>query len=171
MSRAARREEIGRRRFAAALLGDLADRVTQDVGDAADAWLSLGPGSSGDDLKAALAQVVDAYPENRQMLTAVAEAAGYDPRVRAQYSDVMERRSQHKYMGFRAQQAAGFIPADRDVTAVAPWLSWMLERGLYHIAADGREPSAERLEGITTIVWQPLCAPARSGAKGSKASA
>jgi AcrR family transcriptional regulator len=141
-----------------ALLGELAERVTQEVGDSASAWLKLGPGSTRNDLKAALAQVVDAYVRNRPMLAAVAETAAYDPRVRAQYIDVMERRFEYLNIGFRAQQAAGFIPEDRDVAAVSPWLAWMIERGLYQLTGDGHEPSAERLDGMTTVVWQALYA-------------
>jgi TetR/AcrR family transcriptional regulator, ethionamide resistance regulator len=139
-----------------ALLGELTERVTQEVGEAASAWFSLSPGATRDDLRGALGELVDAYRKHRHMLAAVAETAAYDPRVRAQYGEVMERRFEDMNVNFRAQQDAGLISADLDVTAVSPWLAWMIERGLYQLTSDSSVASAARFEGMTTIVWHTL---------------
>ena len=89
-------------------------------------------------------------------MAAIAEAAAYDPRVRAQYAVVMEHRFEDMTTAFREQQRAGLISADVDVAAVAPWLAWMIERGLYQLTGDSQNPSPERLDGMTTVVWQTL---------------
>ncbi|EHB59263.1 regulatory protein TetR [Mycolicibacterium rhodesiae JS60] len=141
-----------------ALLMELAERVTQTVGEAADAWFSLPPGSTPDDLKAALKQIADAYTDHRYLLAAVVETATYDPRVRAQFAGVMQRRAEDLRVGFRRQQETGFIPADIDVALVAPWLTWMIERGLYELTSTGADVD-DKLDGMTTVVWRTLYAP------------
>ncbi|WP_293002204.1 TetR/AcrR family transcriptional regulator [Mycobacterium sp.] len=141
-----------------ALVMELADRVTREVGEAAAAWYKLQPGLTREELKAALNDVVREYIRHRHMLAAVAETAAYDPRVRAQYGEVMEQRAEDMAAGFREQQSAGVIRADLDIASVTPWLAWMIERGLYHLAADSEVHVAERLDGLTTVVWQTLYA-------------
>jgi AcrR family transcriptional regulator len=145
-----------------ALLGELTERVTQKLGESAATWFTLPPGSTRDDLRAALGKLVAAYRQHRHMFAAVAEAAAYDPRVRARYDDVLERRFEDMNASFRQQQAAGLIRADLDVTAVSPWLAWMIERGLYQLTSTSHEPSEERLDGMTTVIWQTLYEPSGS---------
>jgi AcrR family transcriptional regulator len=139
-----------------ALLVELADRVTREVGDAASRWFTLEPGATRDDLKAALDLIVNEYARHRHMFNAVVEAAAYDPRVRRAYAGVMEQRFDDVATALRDQQLAGLIPADLDVEAVAPWLAWMIERGLYQLTADSKDVAAARLDGLTTVVWETL---------------
>ena len=141
-----------------ALVLELADRVTREVGEAATSWYKLQPGLTREELKAALGEVVQEFVRHRHMLAAVAEAAAYDSRVRAQYAGVMNHRFDDMATGFREQQIAGAIPADVDVASVAPWLGWMIERGLYQLTANSEDGVAERLDGMTTVVWQTLYA-------------
>lgn len=158
-----------------ALVMELADQVTREVGEAANAWYQLQPGVTREDLKAALSEVVQEYVRHRHMLATVAEAAAYDPRVRAQYGAVMEQRAGDMAAGFREQQSTGVIPADLDVASVTPWLAWMIERGLYQLAGSDEDLIAERLDGMTTVVWQTLYAqpgktPRRSRSDSSAAA-
>jgi TetR/AcrR family transcriptional regulator, ethionamide resistance regulator len=139
-----------------ALVLDLADRVTRDVGEAASTWFALQPGVTRDDLKGALNEIVQEYARHRHMLAAVVEAATYDERVRAQYAGVMERRFQDMATSFRDQQRSGVIDRELDINAVTPWLAWMIERGLYQLTSESETPAAERLEGMTTVVWKTL---------------
>jgi AcrR family transcriptional regulator len=138
-----------------ALVLELADRVTRQVGEAASAWFKLQPGATRGDLRSALGEIAAEYARHRHMLAAVAEAAAYDERVRAQYAGVMEHRFEDMSTSFRDQQRAGLIAADVDVEAVAPWLAWMIERGLYQLTSDP-EKVAAHLDGMTTIVWETL---------------
>lgn len=147
-----------------ALVLELADRVTRQVGEAASAWFKLQPGSTPDDLRSALGKIAEEYARHRYMLAAVAEAAAYDERVRAQYAGVMEHRFDDMATSFRDQQLAGLIAPDLDVEAVAPWLAWMIERGLYQLTGDPDKPVAEYLDGMTTIVWETLYERARRDA-------
>jgi TetR/AcrR family transcriptional regulator, ethionamide resistance regulator len=150
-----------------ALVLELADRVTRQVGEAASAWFKLRPGATRDDLRSALGEIAEEYARHRHMLAAVAEAAAYDERVRAQYAGVMEHRFADMSTSFRDQQLAGLIAPDLDVEAVAPWLAWMIERGLYQLTSDP-EKVAEHLDGMTTIVWETLYERASRDAHRSK---
>jgi hypothetical protein len=87
--------------------------------------------------------------------------------VRAQYAGVMEHRFDDMSTSFRDQQLAGLIAPDLDVEAVAPWLAWMIERGLYQLTSDP-EKVAEHLDGMTTVVWETLYERASRDAHRSK---
>jgi len=151
-----------------ALVLELADRVTREVGQAASAWFKLQPGATRDGLRSALGEIAEEYARHRHMLAAVAEAAAYDERVRAQYAGVMEHRFDDMSTSFRDQQLAGLIAPGVDVEAVAPWLAWMIERGLYQLTGDSQKPAAEHLEGMTTVVWETLYERASRDAPTSK---
>src|SRR5271163_2404346 len=150
-----------------ALVLELADRVTKQVGEAASAWFKLQPGATRDDLRSALGEIAEEYARHRHLLAAVAESAAYDTRVRAQYAGVMEHRFQDMSTSFRDQQLAGIIAPDLDVEAVAPWLAWMIERGLYQLTSDPAKV-AEHLDGVTAIVWETLYERASRDAHRSK---
>ena len=139
-----------------ALMVELMDRVTQEIGGAAGDWFSLPPSATRKDLRKALAKLAAAYGRHGRMLSAVIEAAAYDPRVRDQYAAVMQRRFQDMNDSFVPQQHAGAIRADIEIETVTPWLAWMFERGLYHLVGHGGELPDSALEGLTSVVWQTL---------------
>ena len=139
-----------------ALMVELMDRVTQEIGSAAGDWFSLPPNATRARLRKALAKLADAYRQHGRMLSAVIEAAAYDPRVREQYAAVMQRRFDDMNDSFIPQQRVGAIRQDVKVTAVTPWLAWMFERGLYQAVGQGDELSASALDGVTSVVWQTL---------------
>src|SRR6516165_1210928 len=139
-----------------ALMVELMDRVTQEIGSAAGDWFSLPPNATRAKLRKALAKLADAYRQHGRMLSAVIEAAAYDPRVREQYAAVMQRRFDDMNDSFIPQQRVGAIRQDVKVTAVTPWLAWMFERGLYQAVGQGDELSASALDGVTSVVWQAL---------------
>jgi len=139
-----------------ALMVELMERVTQEIGSAAGDWFSLPPNATRAKLRKALAKLADAYRQHGRMLSAVIEAAAYDPRVREQYGAVMQHRFEDMNDNFIPQQRAGAIRQDIKVTAVTPWLAWMFERGLYQEVGQGDELSASALDGVTSVVWQTL---------------
>ena len=139
-----------------ALIVELMDRVTKAVGDAADDWFHLPPSATRTDLRNALARLAAAYRQHGPMMSAVIEAATYDPRVRDQYAVVMARRFEDMNGNFIPQQRDGSIRRDIDVAAVTPWLAWLFERGLYQLVGHGGAISESALDGVTSVVWQTL---------------
>ena len=139
-----------------ALMIELMDRVTQEIGGAASEWFDLAATATRNDLRQALSRLAHAYRQHGRMLSAVIEAAAYDPRVRDEYATVMERRFQDMNDSFVPQQQDGTVRADIDLPSVTPWLAWMFERGLYQLVGHGEELLDWALDGVTSVVWQTL---------------
>jgi TetR/AcrR family transcriptional regulator, ethionamide resistance regulator len=139
-----------------ALMVELMDRVTKAVGDAAEDWFRLPPSATRTDLRNALTRLAEAYRQHGRMMSAVIEAASYEPRVRDQYAAVLARRFEDMNQSFIPQQRDGSIRRDIDVAAVTPWLAWMFERGLYQLVGHGGTISEAALDGVTAVVWQTL---------------
>ncbi len=139
-----------------ALAAELLDQVTQVIGAAASDWFALPAGASRADLHQALSHLAEGYREHGRMLSAVIEAAAYEPRVRDQYAAVMQRRCQDVIQALTPQQTNGTIRADVNIPSVSTWLVWMFERGLYQLVGGGDQLTAAALDGATTIVWRTL---------------
>lgn len=139
-----------------ALMLELMDRVTKEIGNAAGDWFSLPPDATRADLRKALGKLANAYRRHGRMLSALTEAAAYDPRVRDEYGAIMRRRFQDMNENFLPQQRAGAIRKDINLTSVTPWLGWMFERGLYQLVGRGTKLPNSALEGVTSVVWHTL---------------
>jgi AcrR family transcriptional regulator len=139
-----------------ALMVELMERVTREIGGAASEWFGLTATASRDDLRRALSRLAQSYRQHGRMLSAVIETAAYDARVREEYDAVMQRRFDDMNDAFVPQQKAGSIREDVDLRTVTPWLAWMFERGLYHLVGHGGDLPDWALEGVTSVVWQTL---------------
>jgi AcrR family transcriptional regulator len=139
-----------------ALLLELTDHVTSELEVAASRWYRLPRDATREDLRDALAELMTSHLRHRSTLAAVAEAASYDPRVRAEYDASMARRFEEMERGFRGQQAEGGVRADVDPAQVTPWIGWMTERGLFQLLGDGLASVDSHLEGMTTVIWNTL---------------
>jgi TetR/AcrR family transcriptional regulator, ethionamide resistance regulator len=139
-----------------ALMVELMERVTKAVGDAANDWFHLPPKATRADLRNALARLAAAYRQHGRMMSAVIEAAAYDPRVQDEYAAVMARRCEDMNRSFIPQQRDGSIRRDIDLAAVTPWLAWMFERGLNQLVGHGGAMTESALDGATSVVWQTL---------------
>ncbi|BBY25826.1 TetR/AcrR family transcriptional regulator [Mycobacterium stomatepiae] len=139
-----------------ALMIELMERVTKAVGDAANDWFHLPPAATRADLRKALARLAAAYRQHGRMMSAVIEAAAYDPRVQEEYAAVMARRCEDMNRNFIPQQRDGYIRSDIDLAAVTPWLAWMFERGLNQLIGQDGAMSESALDGATSVIWQTL---------------
>lgn len=139
-----------------ALMVELMERVTKAVGDAGNDWFHLQPTATRADLRNALARLAAAYRQHGRMMSAVIEAAAYDPRVQDEYAAVMARRCEDMNQNFIPQQRDGSIRRDIDLEAVTPWLAWMFERGLNQLVGGGSAMTESALDGATSVVWQTL---------------
>lgn len=141
-----------------ALLMQLAEHVTQVFEDGASRWYRLPPRSTRADLAAALRELADAHIAHRYTMTAVVDAATYDPRVRAVYRKVIEERIARMRRSFDDQQRAGAISADVRVDQVTPWIAWLTERAPFQLLRAGSEELEAHLDGMTTVIWNTLYA-------------
>jgi TetR/AcrR family transcriptional regulator, ethionamide resistance regulator len=139
--------------------GDLLVAMAGDViGDLlADgaSWWELPVDATREDLHKALRVPIDTYRKHRTILGTVAETAAYDPRVREQQRKLIDQvvAALTTYIG--DAQRAGVADVHLDAGRTAPWLIWMIERGLYQLvgAADDEEVESQ-LDALTEIVWR-----------------
>jgi TetR/AcrR family transcriptional regulator, ethionamide resistance regulator len=139
--------------------GDLLVAMAQDViGDLlADgaSWWDLPVGATREDLHKALRVPIDTYRKHRTILGTVAETAAYDPRVREQQQKLIDQvvTALTTYIG--DAQRAGVADVHLDAARTAPWVIWMIERGLYQLVGAADNAEAERqLDALTEIVWR-----------------
>lgn len=144
-----------------ALLGALADHVTQVFEVAASQWYRLPRTATREDLKNALHVLVTSHIQHRSTMSAVVEAAAYDPRVRAAYEGVIDRRIAEMERSFLTQQSEGRLHRDVDVEQVTPWIAWMVERAPFQILRGGSAALEAHLDGMATVVWRTLYEGAR----------
>ncbi len=139
--------------------GDLLVAMAQDViGDLlADgaSWWELPVGATREDLQKALRVPIDTYRQHRTILGTVAETAAYDPRAREQQQNLIGHvvTALTTYIG--DAQRAGVADPNLDAERTAPWLIWMIERGLYQLVGSADEAEVERqLDALVEIVWR-----------------
>lgn len=138
------------------LLLGMIEHITSEFEIAASRWYHLPPDATRTELRDALAVLMDAYVQHRPRLAAVMEAATYDPRVRAEYDQAIDRRFAQLHHCLLAQQRAGGLRPDVDVASVTPWLGWMIERGLFQLLASRPATFDKQLDGMTTVLWNVL---------------
>lgn len=135
---------------------------TDVILEAARVWWALDGTATKDDLRAALAGIVQAYRPHPELMTATHEAVGYDHEVRA----AVERAMDQYIGGLRAHievgQANGFIDPSLPPAETAYWLQWMAERGLHRMVRARPTSEDERLvDAYAGLVWNALYAPMR----------
>ena len=135
---------------------ELTEQLVADLEDTVSLWYRLPPGATREDLRDALAQLVEAHSRHRAILIGVAEAAAYEPRVRAGYEALMRRRTVEIENGLRAQQSQGGVRAGVDTAQVAVWIIWLIERGLSKLRTGDDDSLRQHLDGVVEIIWRVL---------------
>jgi AcrR family transcriptional regulator len=150
--------------------GDLLVAMAQDViGDLiadGDSWWELPVDATRDDLRKALRVPIDTYRKHGTILGTIAETAAYDPRAQEQQQNLIDQvvTALTTYIG--DVQRAGVADTDLDAARTAPWLIWMIERGLYQLvgAADDEEVECQ-LDALVEIVWRVVYLSGRGAAR------
>jgi TetR/AcrR family transcriptional regulator, ethionamide resistance regulator len=153
--------------------GDLLVAMAQDViGDLiadGDSWWELPVDATRDDLRKALRVPIDTYRKHGTILGTIAETAAYDPRAQEQQQNLIDQvvTALTTYIG--DAQRAGVADTDLDAASTAPWLIWMIERGLYQLVGAANDEEVEcQLDALVEIVWRVVYLSGR-GAAGRKA--
>ena len=140
--------------------GDLLRALTADamgaIIDATRQWWMLPPGSSRDELREAVAHMVDTYAPHAGLMRAVADFTSRDERVREEFREYMQRGADGIADYVRAGQRAGAFRADLDAERVALWIDWMSERGLSELGRPGLEDPDRAVTALTDIYWKAV---------------
>jgi AcrR family transcriptional regulator len=135
--------------------------IEAEIASAARGWWALGRGSSREQLRSALSQVVKTYQPHTTLMAAMYDAAAYDQAVRELVREMMDRNIAGLRKHIKSGQREGFIDPQLPAQETAAWLTWMAERGLHQLVRDAGDAELERLiDAYTAVVWNTLYAPA-----------
>jgi len=134
--------------------------ITDELRDAAATWWQLREPVVFDDVRVALAGIVDTYRPHTPLMAALYDTAAYDPSVREMVAAMMDENIAGLRSHIRRGQAAGFIDPTLSRAETASWLTWMAERGLHQLVRDASDTEVVRLvDAYARIVWNTLYRP------------
>ena len=134
--------------------------ITGELREAAASWWQLQAPVAYDDVRAALARIVDTYRPHTPLMAAVYDTAAYDASVREMVTAMMDENTAGLRSHIRHGQAAGFVDPDLVPKETAAWLTWMAERGLHQLVRRASDAELVRLvDSYARIVWNTLYRP------------
>lgn len=138
------------------LLGDFAEQVLTEVGDAVQRlWgqpISPGP----QQIRAAMGDLVAVYRKHQQILAAITEVAQYTPEIDEVYRSLIERNAGYIRDFLQREQAVGRVRA-LDSSETARVMAWMVERCCMQMLRDAPGEADGRLaDSLAQIVWATI---------------
>lgn len=150
------------------LLRCLASQVFADLAAGAERWWGVARRHDPDDVRAAMAGVVESYRRHQPVLIALGEMAAYDPPTADAYRDLLAGISQRLTRVIEDGQADGSIRPELSATTAASALTWMVERACQqNLPAKPRDYDAELASTLAEIVWGALYLNAASACPGT----
>jgi AcrR family transcriptional regulator len=134
----------------------LATAVLADMEAVSTQWWSTAEHADQDQLRAALAAIIDVYRRRGPAFTAVVETAAYDEAVADEVRTLMRRVIDAARSAIDRGKAAGVMrPVESAETAAV--LTWMVERAGYQLVRGG-DPAADVrvVAAITDVIWSTL---------------
>lgn len=141
----------------ASLLLELAQHFIAESSVVATRWWELRADCTRDQLEQALGGIFDMYLRHKVVEAAISDAAGYEPNIKKQVLDLQNDAIAKLTAHIERGQAEGFVDGRLEPAETAGWVIWMIERGLYTMAASaGTARTARLLKALTDIVWKTL---------------
>jgi TetR/AcrR family transcriptional regulator, ethionamide resistance regulator len=139
------------------LLRRLAGQVFDELATSADRWWGAAWQHNPDDLREALAGIVEIYRRHQAVLAALNEMAAYDPTMAQSYRDLLNGITQRLARVIEDGQADGSIRRELPATATASALTWMVERVCQQdLPAEPPGYDSELVATLAEIVWGTL---------------
>jgi TetR/AcrR family transcriptional regulator, ethionamide resistance regulator len=139
------------------LLRRLAGQVFGELATSAERWWAVAWQHNPDDLRAALAGVVEIYRRHQAVLAALNEMAAYDPATAQTYRDLLTAVTQRLVRVIEDGQADGSIRRELPPTITASALTWMVERVCQqNLPAEPPGYGAELVATLAEIIWGTL---------------
>ena len=139
------------------LLRRLAGQVFGELATSAERWWGAAWQHNPDDLRAALAGIVEIYRRHQAVLAALNEMAAYDPTMAQSYRDLMTAITQRLARVIEDGQADGSIRRELPATTTASALTWMVERVCQqNLPAEPPGYDTELVAALAEIVWGTL---------------
>ncbi len=113
-----------------------------------------------EDVRAALARIVETYRPHTPLMAAVYDTAAYDSSVREMVTAMMDENMTGLRSHIRRGQAAGFIDPELAPKEIAAWPTGMAERGIHQLVRRASDAELVRLvDSYARIVWNTLYRP------------
>ena len=139
------------------LLRRLAGQVFADLADSADRWWRVAGRRDPDDVRAAMASLVESYRRHQPVLVALNEMAAYDPVVGATYRNLLTAITGRVARVIEDGQADGSIRPELNAAAAASALTWMVERTCQqNLPSEPGSYDAELATTLAEIIWNTL---------------
>jgi TetR/AcrR family transcriptional regulator, ethionamide resistance regulator len=139
------------------LLRCLARQVFGDLTTDAERWWGVAWRHDPDDVRAAMAGIIESYRRHQPVLVALNEMAAYDPPTTQTYRDLLTAISERMTRVIEDGQADGSIRAELPAATTASALVWMVERACQqNLPANPRDYDPELAATLAEIIWGAL---------------
>jgi TetR/AcrR family transcriptional regulator, ethionamide resistance regulator len=139
------------------LLRCLAGQVFGDLATGAERWWGVAWRHNADDVRAAMAGIIESYRRHQPVLVALNEMAAYDPLTAETYRDLLTAISQRMTRVIEDGQSDGSIRRELPAATTASALTWMVERACQqNLPVKPRDYDVELAATLAEIVWGAL---------------
>ena len=139
------------------LLRRLAGQVFGELAASAERWWGAAGQHNPDDLRAALAGIVEIYRRHQAVLAALNEMAAYDPTMAQSYRDLLAGITRQLIRVIEDGQTDGSVRSELPAATTASALTWMVERVCQqNLPAEPPGYDTELVAALTEIVWGTL---------------
>ncbi len=136
------------------LLRCLARQVFGDLATDAERWWDVSWRHDPDDLRAAMAGIIESYRRHQPVLVALNEMSAYDPPTAQTYRDLLTAISERMARVIEDGQADGSIRAELPAATTASALVWMVERACQqNLPVKPRDYDGELAATLAEIIW------------------
>ncbi|MGB9305796.1 MAG: TetR/AcrR family transcriptional regulator [Mycobacterium sp.] len=139
------------------LLRRLARQVFADLANGAERWWGVAWRHDPDDVRAAIAGIIEIYRHHQPVLLALNEMAAYDPATADTYRELLTAISQRMARVIEDGQADGSIRRELPAATTASTLVWMVERACQqNLPVNPPDYDAELATTLAEIIWGAL---------------
>jgi TetR/AcrR family transcriptional regulator, ethionamide resistance regulator len=139
------------------LLRRLAGQVFGDLTSGAERWWGVAGRHDPEDVRAAMAGIIESYRRHQPVLVALNEMAAYDPPTAETYRELLTAISHRMTRVIEDGQADGTIRRELPAATTASALTWMVERACQqNLPVKPRGYDAELAATLAEIIWGAL---------------
>ena len=154
-----------------ALLSAVSERAVDEVYAVTQTWLHRAESEPPlDALRTAMRGAVARWSAHGPVLRAIVESSPSAPEIDAQWKRLMARFTAAAADQIERERAGGVAPAGMDAQGLGALLTWMTERALYLMVADGEPGFADAdalVETLAGVWWRAIYG---AGPEGTGAS-
>jgi AcrR family transcriptional regulator len=136
------------------LLLAVSEDLLQELLASGHGFHQLPTGATKADLRESIRAPFAKYVERRATFRALVHLWHTDPRIAEQQQRVIDQTVTNIATQIVSRQNAGDLDPGLDPVRIATWLTWMLERGAYHLTGPTLAPDLDAwIDAATDLIW------------------